>query len=55
MISTLVLLVPKSDHEAKYVVAIDATKFAIVGILILNDAARSFNILYLLDRNIEQL
>jgi len=41
MISALVLPVPKSDHEATYVAAIDATKFGIVGVLIQNDAARS--------------
>ena len=55
MISALFLLVPKSDHEAEYVAAIDATKIVFAGVLILNDAARSFKILYLLDRNIERL
>jgi hypothetical protein len=55
MISAQVLLVPKSNHETKYVAAINAIKIAIVGVLILNDAARSFKILYLLDRHIERL
>ena len=56
MISAQVLLVPKSDHdEAEYFVAIEATKIVIVGVLILNDAARYFKILYLLDQNIERL
>jgi len=56
MISVQVLLVPKSDHdEAEYFVAIDATNFFIVGVLILNDAARYYKILYLLDQNIERL
>ena len=54
MISARVLLVPKSDHDAECFVAIDATKIVIVGVLILNDAARYLKILYLLDRNIER-
>ena len=55
MIFALVLLVPISDHDAKDVFAIDATKSVAVGVLILNDATRSFKILYLLDWNIERL
>ena len=55
MLSALVLLVPNSDHEVEYVAANDATKIAIVEVLILNDAARSFKILNLLDRKIERL
>jgi len=35
IIFALVLLVRKSAHEAEYVVVIDATKIAIVGVLIL--------------------
>ena len=41
MISALVLLVPKPDHEVTYVAAIDANKIDIVGVLIQHDAARS--------------
>ena len=41
MTSPLVLLIPKSDHEVDYVIAIDATKAGIVGVLIQDDAARS--------------
>ena len=41
MIFALVLLVPKPNHEATYVVVIDAEKFGIVGVLIQNDSARS--------------
>jgi hypothetical protein len=55
MISAQVLLVPKSDHKTEYVAAIDEAKVAIVGVHILNDAARSFKFFYLLDRNIERL
>ena len=55
MITAQVVLVPKSYHEAEYVATIDAIKIAIVGVLILNDGASYFKILYLLDRNIEKL
>jgi len=41
MISALILLISKSDHEAEYIVAIDVSKVGIVGILLQNDAARS--------------
>ena len=40
MVSALVLLVLKLDHEAEYAVAIHATKVGTVRVIILDDAAR---------------
>jgi hypothetical protein len=41
MISELTFLTPNLDHEAYFIVAIDASKVDIVGVLLQEDAIRS--------------
>ena len=41
MISTLVLLIPKMEHETEFFVATDASKVGIVGVLLQEDTSGS--------------
>ena len=41
MISAPILLIPKAGHDAEFVVAIDASKVGIAGVLLQEDTSRS--------------